>query len=811
MTEKYCATRRITHTHLTQRAKRQAFSAAIALSCFLTACAGSRDHHFKPPDIYSATVVYTPFGIPHITARDHASLGFAEGYVAARDHLCNISHIVLRAKGELSQTFGTGPKNGNFLSDYAARGLGMREKYQVGFSQQPAAFKQMLTGYAAGFNKYLADDESRADHTHWCRGEEWVKPLSPLDLYARARYIIETLPQVGSGLYAAKPPSADTASIDPEHLRSAAAALNQKGFGSNAWAIGKDVSESGGGMLLANPHYPWFGSNRFWEKHLTIPGELDVYGVSLVGTPGISIGFNQHIAWSHTVSDSKRVVVYRLTLNPEDPTQYLYEGEFRQLKAHTFSVPVKDANGQISNVPARMYHSVHGPLISLPGMAWTDKAAYAARDANRDNDSAHAQWYDMGRATDMASFKAAHARWNALPWVNTIAVSRDGQASYIDTSSVGHLSQTAIAAWKAAYAAGGPIKTAYDEANVVVLDGSRAKNNFLEDGSPLPGTVPYAQRPQMTRSDYVFNANDSYWLSSPRAPMDGFSPLYGLTATKRSLRTRQNILLLEDGAARGQDGKWSLRELQTQILSNASLAATLFLSELIGVCEDGATFPAALCNTLKAYDGHLNLGSTGAIVFREWLVAYIGLCSESGVSVFAIPFSADNPIHTPSGLGNKTMAAKALVAAVELLTEALIPFNAALGDVQVALRGQQRIPMHGGLRSEGVANLINQRRNDTGAPQDVGVPYATKSGLSDEGYLVSGGTSFLMTLAFGADGPSAEAVLTYGQSGTPGNPNYHNQTTLFANKTWRKIFFDRDEIEANAIETFSITGQRDLD
>jgi acyl-homoserine-lactone acylase len=72
---------------------------------------------------------------------------------------------------------------------------------------------------------------------------------------------------------------------------------------SNGWAIGSERSASGRGMLLANPHYPWVGSNRFWEKHLIIPSQLDVYGVSLLGMPGVAIGFNRAVA-SLTYSQS---------------------------------------------------------------------------------------------------------------------------------------------------------------------------------------------------------------------------------------------------------------------------------------------------------------------------------------------------------------------------------------------------------------------------------------------------------------------------------------------------------------------------
>lgn len=61
-------------------------------------------------------------------------------------------------------------------------------------------------------------------------------------------------------------------------------------------------------MLLANPHFPWLGSDesrgsplRFHQLHYTIPGRLDVGGVALSGMPFVVIGHNTRLAWSHTV------------------------------------------------------------------------------------------------------------------------------------------------------------------------------------------------------------------------------------------------------------------------------------------------------------------------------------------------------------------------------------------------------------------------------------------------------------------------------------------------------------------------------
>src|SRR3546814_4665927 len=75
------------------------------------------------------------------------------------------------------------------------------------------------------------------------------------------------------------------------------------GIGSNAVALGKTATANGRGLLLGNPHYPWHGILRFYQMHLTIPGKMDVMGVSLPGVPAVAIGFTKDFAWSHTVNN----------------------------------------------------------------------------------------------------------------------------------------------------------------------------------------------------------------------------------------------------------------------------------------------------------------------------------------------------------------------------------------------------------------------------------------------------------------------------------------------------------------------------
>src|SRR3546814_4631582 len=59
-------------------------------------------------------------------------------------------------------------------------------------------------------------------------------------------------------------------------------------------------------LLWGNPHFPWSGTERLYLAHLTIPGRFDIMGASLYGLPAVLIGFNDHFAWSHTVSTDRK-------------------------------------------------------------------------------------------------------------------------------------------------------------------------------------------------------------------------------------------------------------------------------------------------------------------------------------------------------------------------------------------------------------------------------------------------------------------------------------------------------------------------
>ena len=212
--------------------------------------------------------------------------------------------------------------------------------------------KAIVRGYTAGINRYLRSvGGSPGIEDPACRGAAWIRPTAtPLDLWYgvyAANLLASTgvfVPQIAD----AAPPTADdpglpatgTASFAevPRSLPSSDDLLAGLGkdprapFGSNATAVGADSTATGHGMLLGSPHFPWRGRYRFTQSHLTIPGEYDVAGASLIGSPVVNIGFNDDVAWSHTVSTAYRFTPYEYRTVPGAPTTYLTEEGPRDLR-----------------------------------------------------------------------------------------------------------------------------------------------------------------------------------------------------------------------------------------------------------------------------------------------------------------------------------------------------------------------------------------------------------------------------------------------------------------------------------------------
>ncbi len=781
-----------------------------------------------PPEIegatYTATVRRTADGVPHVLADDLASLSFGHGYAFAEDHACSLADAVVQVRSEAARWFGRGTDDRWVDQDLVYLALDLAGRGAAGFDAAAPELQEQIRGYAAGFNHYL--DEVGVDALPgYCAGAEWVGPIDEYDLaaYYMALAGRASIDPLKGYIASAQPPApvdgetgddegadedaspADAPdSVDGQTAAALAGLVPEATqLASNAWAIGPERSATGEAMIVGNPHFPWQGMLRFHEVHLTVPGEIDVYGVTLLGSPAVNIGFTEGVAWSHTVSAGGRFTAYTLDLVPGDPTSYRYGDEVHEMTSTDVSIEVLEDDGSIGTVERTLWSSHYGPIIDFPGLGWSDSLVLTFRDANADNDELIPQFAAMNRATTMDELIEAHATWQGIPWVNTIAASADGRIWYADTSATPNLSPEAIAAWEERVTTDPFTQIALDN-RIVLLDGSDPLFEWVDDPAARdPGVVAFEDMPQLERDDYVFNANDPYWLAHPDELLGGFSPLHGLDGRPVSNRTRGNAVQLStDRGDSGSDGLFDIDELRDSAVGNRVFTAEALLDEVLARCTEAATGVPELteiCEVLAGWDRRVDLDSVGAALWREFIDSFSNAELVNAGPLWAVPFDPADPVGTPAGLAPEAEVTDRLLAAAATLRAAGFDIDTPLGEIQFADRAGERIPIHGGTGSEGVSNVVGFGSNATTTEPGVerGTVIEGSRSLTDLGYPVANGTSFIYALEFTADGPAASAFLTYGPIGDPTAPAFVEATRAFSEKAWRPLRFTEADIVAD--------------
>ncbi|MCU1726754.1 acylase [Pseudomonas sp. 7P_10.2_Bac1] len=744
----------------------KSFCAALCLGLSLCALAQT------PAKALSAEIRRTTFGVPHIRAADERGLGYGIGYAYAQDNLCLLANEVITVNGQRSTYFGpeqmTLDERDNLSSDLFFTWLNTPQAVAAFWQAQTPEVRDLIEGYVAGYNRQLSE---RKGLPAQCDNPS-VRPLTTADVVKLTRRLLVEggVGQFAEALVAAAPPHASVQGVADARAtegRFAVAAERRQRFaldrGSNAVAIGAQHSRSGQSMLLANPHFPWLGGMRFYQMHLTIPDKLDVMGAALPGLPMINIGFNSHVAWTHTVDTSKHFTLYRLELDPMDPTRYLLDGQSRPLDRQTITVNVKQADGSLKAVSRTLYSSVFGPVVQWPGkLDWNDHVAFSLRDANLQNERVLQQWYAMNQARNLDALQASVNTIQGIAWVNTLAVDDQGQALYMNLSVVPYVDKAKLAACSDPRVG----------LEMIMLDGSRSACDWTVDRSAAqPGIFPADQMPQLRRNDYVQHSNDSAWMANPNAPLSGFSPLISQDGQPLGPRARFALQRLS------QPGLVSLADLQGMVMDDRVYLAGQVMPDLLTVCE---TQKGPVCASLKAWDQQANLNSGMGLVHFQNIMAQLLEVPD----VWRVPFNPADPQHTPRGLNLEQPAVveavqQALLASAAQAAQQGIKPGATWGDIQVVGADAQPIPIHGGPATLGVYNAM----------QSVPVAGGKREVVS--------GTSYLQTVTFGEHGPQAQGVLAFSISSDPASRHARDQTQAFSNKQWPWLPFTEAQIKAD--------------
>ncbi len=400
-----------------------------------------------------ATIIRDEYGVPHIYADTEASLFYAFGYVQAQDRLWQAEVLRRQGTGRLAELFG----EGSVASDAQSRLLfGPSERRAALLAAAPQNTQEALAAHAAGMNAWITEAaatgqlplefgafgvepaEWTVDDTiatfmaigsnfGWFGSDELstaatygglitaLGPEAGTDVFADTHWLDDpdaptTVPggQVTTALRAAPAPAAIDADIDRAAARveadreaaargRARAGLAGDGHASNAAVISGELTRDGVPVLLGGPQMGYSAPQINHEVGLHGAG-FDVTGMTIAGFPLVPIGVGNGFAWTLTSGGSDNTDIFAETLNPDDPSQYLYNGEWVDMECRVEEIAV--LGGGV--VPQTMCTTVHGPVI------FADEAtAYSLHNVTFGHElTSYDAWARLGTATTIDEFAA---------------------------------------------------------------------------------------------------------------------------------------------------------------------------------------------------------------------------------------------------------------------------------------------------------------------------------------------------------------------------------------------------------------------
>ncbi len=761
---------------------------------------------------YSVSLTRTTGGVANISGENFADVGFGVGYGQAQDGICLLAETFLTVDGERSAFLGPegvfkneaegGLQFTNLNSDiywtsikdeHTVQKL-LRLRYPQGPSKEGL---EVVKGYAAGYDAYLEQIGGASGVTNpACKGAAWVRPIKPIDVWLRIYQVDDLAGNSALGPYAeanpaygppeemspasAKGQSALKGSIGSISIGKLASIGHSNVVGSNGLAVGSEDATNGGGLVLANPHFPWHGAERFWEMNVEVPGKYHAIGAGIWGLPGINIGHNQDVAWTHTVSTNTTVTFWYL---PSDGvTGYKYKGKKVSMKKHKVTVEALE-HGKLKPRTGTLYYSHYGPVI------WEDGLAIAVDDANANNLRGVNQWLAISKAESASQVIESERAIQGVPWVNTIGADDDGNAFYTEIVVASSLTK------------------AYLDSSCNLEPGSDS-GPFLADsecelpespGALVPGILAGGDEPSLIRKDYVENSNNSFWLANANSPLTGFSPALGGEEENPGMRAQTGIDMVAQRMGTYNSGVpsdgispvpgFTAETLQDSWTKFRSLPAERSLPGLREICENAVTEDGGVingvdvseaCPVLNDYGASATLEDKGGWLFQEWFEH----APNSQADFWIHPWTVTEPVYTPNTLNTSLQASKeALATAVSSMKTRGIPLDASIGEVQRAPQAGAA-PIPGCLEGDGCYAAI-------------GSSFPTPTSKQAE---VTGGTSIVMfTELLAGHEPLSKALLAYSQSEDPTSPYYEDQTQRFSKNEWITLPWTPASVAEDAI------------
>lgn len=504
-------------------------------------------------------IVWDDRRVAHVFAQNAHDLYFAQGYLTARDRLWQMEFQTHAAAGRLAEI--VGPRA--LEHDRYRRRIGMiyAAENALKAMQEDEASRIVVEAYTAGVNAWIQNLSAKDLPLEYKIFDYQPEPWTPIKCalllkqmawtltgYSNDRIMSLTRSALGEELmqrlYPIYPPEQDpimptstpwnfqpnAVSKPSAMFRStlSGATINVERTstdGSNNWAVSGSKTASGYPILCNDPHLALTLPSIWYEMQLVSP-EVNVYGVTLPGTPAVIIGFNQSIAWGVTNAGSDVLDWFEIKFKDAKRAEYFYNGAWQVTQQRIEEIKVRGA----ATVRDTLIYTHHGPVpyrekekpfnLETPAgaaMRWT------AHDASREMMT----FLQLNRARNYEEYVAAIANFDC-PAQNFV---------FADTAGD-------IAIWH-----NGKFPLRWQEQGKYISDGSDPAYDWQ-------GWVPRAEVPHVKNPErgFVSSANQSatdlsypYYLGSDYAAFERGARINEYLAAKSQI-TPQDMMALQNDA-----------------------------------------------------------------------------------------------------------------------------------------------------------------------------------------------------------------------------------------------------------------------
>ena len=550
----------------------------------------------------SVKVVRDTYGVPHLSGADVRDLARANGYVHAQDRYFQMELARRMGSGRLAEMFG-----GEAVAhDRLSRQLGLTQAAQAELDRMSPEGREILEAYVAGVNAYreqsveaLPPEFQLLDHV--------PRPWQALDSLTISKWFAYILSSNGRaellrgqlvdavGAHAAylltglePPPLGDASALARRPFRLAsvlAQAKNVHPGASNAWVVASDRSASRRPLLAADPHLTLPMPSIFYEIHLS-GGGLDVAGASIPGMPLVVFGQNQRIAWGITALFADVQDIYLETMNPDNPRQYAWNGEWVDLDVVPESIPVKDGEAVTEEVRVTR----HGVVV---GEASDGRLLAQRWDAiwNGDHVSALLR---LNRAASWEEFTEALRDWSS-PALSFVYADVEGNIGFFPAGDI-------------------PVRVGFDGA--VPVDGGSGEFEW-------EGSIPHDLKPM------IFNPEEGVIVSANHQMLPSDTPYPLGVDTLADFRARRISDLLQASRSLSLDDFARIQQDRYDVSTEP------ILRYIVQLRPDDDQLVRAL-QLLRDWNGRMDGGPAPAIyhaIYRELLTNTFS--DELGEAIFA--------------------------------------------------------------------------------------------------------------------------------------------------------------------------------